>query len=76
MSEKDRYCCLLFDDMSIRENVRFNQKFDYIEVFEDFGSHGRICNFANHALLSMVQDLHRKWKQPVAYYLSCGSAKG
>ena len=22
MSEKDRYCCLLFDEMSIRENVK------------------------------------------------------
>jgi len=24
MSEKDRYCCLLFDEMLIRENVWFN----------------------------------------------------
>jgi hypothetical protein len=31
MSEKDRYCWLLFDEMSIRENVWFNQKCDYIE---------------------------------------------
>jgi hypothetical protein len=75
MSEKDRYCCLLFDEMSIRENVRFNQKFNCIEGFEDLGSQGRTCNIANHALLFMVRGLHRKWKQPVAYYLSCGSTK-
>ena len=30
---------------------------------------------ANHALLFMVRGLHRKWKQPVAYYLSRGSTK-
>jgi len=35
MSEKDWYCCLLFDEMSIRENIWFNQKFDCIEGFED-----------------------------------------
>jgi hypothetical protein len=58
MSEIDRYCCLLFDEMSIRENVRFNQKFDCIE---DHGSHGRKYNIANHALLFMVRGLHRKW---------------
>jgi len=26
-----------------------------------------------HALLFIVRGLHRKWKQPVAYYLSRGS---
>ena len=42
MPEKHRYCCLLFDEMSIRENVRFNQKFNCIEGFEDLGT----CNIA------------------------------
>jgi hypothetical protein len=57
------------------ENVRFNQKFDCTEEFEDLGSQGRMCNIANHALLFMVGGLHRKWKQTVAYYLRCGSTK-
>jgi hypothetical protein len=61
--------------MSIRENVWFNQKFDCIERFEDLGIQGRTCSIANHALLLMVRDLHRKWKQPVAYYLSRESTK-
>jgi hypothetical protein len=38
MSDRDRYCCLLFDEMSIRENVRFNQTLDCIEGFEDYGT--------------------------------------
>jgi len=75
MSENDQYCCLLFDEMSIRENVWFNEKFDCIEGYEDLGSQGRTYNIANHALLFMVCALHQKWKQPVAYYLSRGSAK-
>ena len=75
MSEKDQYCCLLFDEMSIRENVWFNQKFDCIEGFDDLGNQGRTCDIVNHALLFMVYGLHQKWKQPVAYYLSRGSTK-
>jgi hypothetical protein len=75
ISAKDRYCFLLFDEMSIRENVWFNQKFDCIEGFKNLGSQGRTCNIANHALLFMICGLHRKWKRPVAYYLSHGSTK-
>jgi len=75
MSEKGRYCCLIFDEMSIRENVRFNQQFNCIEGSEDLGSQGRTCNIANHALLFMVRGLHRKCKQSVAYYLSRGCTK-
>ena len=75
MSEKDRYFCLLFVEMLIRENVWFNQKFDCIEGFEDVGSQGRTRNITDNALLFIVRGLHRKWKQPVAYYLSCGSTK-
>jgi hypothetical protein len=61
--------------MSIRENVLYNQKFDCIEGFEDLGSQGRTRNIENHALLFMICGLHRKWKQQVAYCLSCGSTK-
>jgi hypothetical protein len=38
MSDKEHYCTLMFDEMSIRENVRFNMKFDCIEGFQDLGS--------------------------------------
>jgi len=74
ISDRDRYCCLLVDEMSIRENVRFNQKLDCIEGYEDYGTE-RTCNVANHALLFMVRGLHRKWKQPVPYYFIRGSTK-
>ena len=72
MSDRDRYCCLLFDEMSIRVNVRFNQKLDCIEVYEDYGTEST-CNIANHALVFMVRGLLRKWKQSVAYYIIGGS---
>ena len=76
MSVKDRMCCLMFDEMSIREHLHFNQKIDCIEGFEDLGRHGRTSNIANHALVFMLRGLRKRWKQPVAYYLTRGSTKG
>jgi hypothetical protein len=66
----------MFDEMSIRENLHFNQKLGCIEGFEDLGSRGRTSKVANHALVFMLRGLRKKWKQPVAYYLVRGSAKG
>jgi hypothetical protein len=56
----------MFNEMSIVKNLHFNQKFNYIEGFEDCGSLRRTCNVANHTLVFMLCGLHRKWKQPVA----------
>jgi hypothetical protein len=65
----------MFEEMSIRENLHFNQKFDCIEDFLRSWKSGQTCNTANHALVFMVCGLRRKWKQPVAYYFSRGSTK-
>jgi hypothetical protein len=51
MSGKDRYCTLLFDEMSVRENVHFNQKFDCMDGFKDLGNQGRICHIVITALM-------------------------
>jgi hypothetical protein len=48
---------------------------DYIEGFEDLGSHGRTSSIANRALVLMLHGLHKKWWL-VTYYLICGSSKG
>jgi hypothetical protein len=66
----------MFVEMPIRESLYINQKFDCIEGFEDLGGRGRTSNIANHALVFMLRGLHKKWKQPVAYYLIHGSTKG
>ena len=76
MSDKDRICCLMFDEMSIREHLHFNQKTGCIDGYEDLGRHGRTSNIANHALVFMLRGLRKRWKQPVAYYLTCGSTNG
>ena len=69
MSAEDCMCCLMFDEISVRENLHYNKKFGCIEDFEDLGSHGRMSNIANHALVFMLCGLHKKWKQVVGYFL-------
>ena len=69
-------CCLMFDEMSIREHLHFNQKTGCIDGYEDLGRHGKTSNIANHALVFMLRGLRKRWKQPVAYYLTRGSTKG
>jgi hypothetical protein len=70
MSDKDHVCCLMFNEMSIRQTLCFNQKHGCIKGFEDIGSQGRTSNIANHALIFMLCGLCQKWKQPVDYYLT------
>jgi hypothetical protein len=72
---KDHYCVLMFDEMSVRENVCFNQKLGCIEGFEDLVKSGQTCNVANHALVFMVRGLYKKWKQSMAYYFTHASTK-
>jgi len=76
MPDEDHVCCLMFDEMSIRENLCFNQVLGCIEGYEDLGSQGRTSNIANRALVFMLRGLRQKWKQPVAYYLTHGSTSG
>jgi len=65
----------MFDEMSMREYLHFNQKSESIEGFGEFGSHDRTSNIVNHALSCMLDGLLKRWKQPVAYYLIGGSTK-
>jgi hypothetical protein len=66
----------MFHEMSIRQHLHFNQKIDCIEGFEDLGRHGRTSNIANRALVFMLRGLCKRWRQPIAHFLTRGSTKG
>jgi len=66
----------MFDEKSISEHLRCNQKFGCIEDFEDLGRHGRTSNIANHGLVFMLRGLCKKWKLSVVYYLIHRSTMG
>ena len=65
----------MFDEMSIRKNLHFDQKYGYFGGYEDLGSQGKTINIGNHAPFFMLRGLRKRWKQPVAYYLVHGSTK-
>jgi hypothetical protein len=66
----------MFDELSVREKLCFILKFSCLVGFEDLGNLGRTINIANHAMVFKLHGLYNKWKQPVAYYLIDGGAKG
>ena len=75
MAPIDRNVALVFDEMSIKQGLVYNEGSDIVEGFEDFGDIGQTRYIANHAIAFMVRGLASKWKQPVGYFLSSGPIK-
>ncbi|KAB0793229.1 hypothetical protein PPYR_12849 [Photinus pyralis] len=67
MKRLDRYCILMFDEVSLRPGIHYNQKGDFIEGFVDLGGNERRALFADHATVFMLKGIHRKWKQPICF---------
>jgi len=61
--------------MALNVGLKYNLKKDYIFGFQDFGSHNRIPDFADHVLVFMIRGLRKKCKQPVSYYFCKGTTK-
>ena len=72
---EDKLCVLVFDEMSLKTNLKYDANIDKIVGTEDFGSLGRSQYVANHALVFMVKGLRNRWKQAFGYFLVCDSAK-
>ncbi|KAK3918429.1 DNA transposase, partial [Frankliniella fusca] len=72
-SSKDRVCQVMFDEVSLKTGLYWNNKSKIIEGFEDYGLNGRTVALATHALVFMVQGINRKFKQPVAFHFSRGT---
>jgi hypothetical protein len=60
MSDGEKVCCLAFDEMSIRENLHFNQKFGCFGGYEELGSQGKTINVANLAPFFMLRGLRKR----------------
>lgn len=69
-TEEENLCTLLFDEMAIRKHLHYNPKLDCVDGFQDHGNHGRTTEIACNALVFMLCGLRKKWKQPIAFYLS------
>lgn len=74
MTETEKLCVLLMDEISLKEAIHYDQNSDRMLGLEDYG-HTRGPGVANHALVFMIRGLTTKWKQPFAYFLSNGTIK-
>ncbi|KAF5281927.1 hypothetical protein FQR65_LT14453 [Abscondita terminalis] len=76
MTEKEKICAVLFDELSLKPKLEYNQSTDLIEGYEDLGSLGRNNKIANTALVFFIRGLIFNWKIPLCYFVSHGPVKG
>ena len=72
LSERDRNCVLMMDEMAVKKGLRYCKMRDVVVGFEDDGQE-RTSTMTNSALVFMVRGLFTKWKQSVCFYLTSNS---
>lgn len=75
IKDLDKYCTIIFDEITIDPSLTYNTKADLIMGFQDNGTGQKIPVFADKAMVFMARGIHKKWKQPLAYYFSAGGMK-
>lgn len=71
MDDLSKKCVLLFDEMSLSEQLIYDHAKDKIVGYVDLGPRqGRRNQQANHALVFMIRGLFRNWKQPIVYFFT------
>lgn len=75
MKTKEKLCILLFDEVSLKANVTYQERKDKMTGIIDNG-HERLAEFADHAQVFMVRGLMHNYKQPIYYSFSKSATKG
>ncbi len=65
----DKVVVMAFDEMSLSENLSYDQTRDELEGFEDIET-AKSQLLANHASVVMIRSISKTWKQPVGYFLT------
>lgn len=65
-TEIDKYCMLVWDEVSLRPHLQFSPSRDTIDGFVDMEL--RHPRFATHSLTFMVRGINTRYKQPTAHY--------
>ena len=76
LSESERNCCLLLDEISLKPGYNYDIKNDCINGFVDYGPEGRENKGANRALVFMLRGLQSKFKQTIGYFFSQNACPG
>ncbi|KAH9632255.1 hypothetical protein HF086_002890 [Spodoptera exigua] len=75
MKPEHKLCVVLFDEMSLKPNVAYNERKDRVSGFVTNGQE-TLPEYADHAQVFMIRGLLKNFKQPVAYTFSQSSTKG
>lgn len=75
MNTESRLCIVLFDEMSLKCNLNYNERKDSVAGFVTNGKDTH-QEFADHAQVFMIRGLIKNYKQPVAYTFSQSATKG
>lgn len=75
MNQQARLCIILFDEVSLKAQVHYNERKDKVTGFVDNGQL-RKPEYADHAQVFMVRGLIKNYKQPLAYTFSSSATKG
>ena len=73
MNELDRYCILMFDEISIEPGLTYLPEKDRIDGFQCYGDEVRTNGLTDHVMVFMAAGVRRKWKQPIAYFYTQGT---
>lgn len=65
MSQAERNCTLIFDEMKIKNYLEYSKFFNLVERFEDLGPKGRSNKLAGQAMVFMIRRLYSSWKMPI-----------
>lgn len=73
MNILDRYCALVFDEISLDRGIHYLPHKQIIIGCQDLGELGRSNKAANHALVLMIRGLRKSYKQVIGYYFTVGT---
>jgi hypothetical protein len=75
MSEDEKFCTLVFDEMKIKSYLEYNKSLDRVEGFEDLGFLGRKKCLGQQAMVFCARGLYSSWKMPLGYFIIHSSMK-
>ncbi|KAL0820225.1 hypothetical protein ABMA28_006146 [Loxostege sticticalis] len=75
MKTEEKLCILLFDEVSLKPFITYQERKDHITGLVDNGAK-REKEFADHAQVFMIRGLIKNYKQPVSYSFSSSATKG
>jgi hypothetical protein len=76
MSNRDKNCTLLIDEISIKSNLQYDRHNDIIIGYEDYGHYcPRSCTKAKSALVFMLRGIASNWSQPLGFVFTASACK-